>query len=83
MRLDFLANAWHSEDATDLGQAIASYLSADAQPGASVLQVEEQEEVSEEVLRLRCENSRLRDCIGDFEEELAHLRASNTSVFAA
>ncbi|KAJ7129024.1 hypothetical protein C8R43DRAFT_691233 [Mycena crocata] len=76
-RLNSLVDAWKSEDATELGRAIAVYLSGDPQ-GAVAEELEaDDSQVSIQNTRLRQENKVLHDCIDDMETELAHLRDLN------
>ncbi|KAJ7690732.1 hypothetical protein B0H17DRAFT_586886 [Mycena rosella] len=67
-KLTSLADAWHSDNAKDLGREIATYLS-DPQTPAELRESGYRRQIS----RLRRENSQLQDCIDDMHEELTHL----------
>ncbi|KAJ7668533.1 hypothetical protein DFH06DRAFT_1378234 [Mycena polygramma] len=72
-RLDLLANAWHCDDSTDLGRAIAAYLSEDRDSQTDSSDATDSED--DELPRLRRENLELRGYIHGIETELDHLRA--------
>ncbi|KAJ7782758.1 hypothetical protein B0H16DRAFT_1494257 [Mycena metata] len=71
-RLALLATAWQSDDATDLGRAIALYLSNP--DGQDADQTSEEES---EVTQLKSLNRALQDRMVNIEEELADLRVVN------